>query len=229
MKRTRIRLTILFALTTFALTFARCVGLAFEGQETLDAPQFRAAFETPPPGYGEVPFWWWTGEKLDPDRLKAQVLELSRKGIPGVQVNYAHQDVRNAVQPNWLTYPNDPEVFTDEWFDVFEDVASYCNELNMGIGLSGYTLDWQHSPGNLFDRLLYSDPKLQSRDLYVSQRVDLSPGKPYGGYQQARLRELHSRCWRNRSVHTTRQHRPVASRGRAQLPIASARAPRRVG
>lgn len=180
MKRTRIRLTILFALTTFALTFARCVGLAFEGQETLDAPQFRAAFETPPPGYGEVPFWWWTGEKLDPDRLKAQVLELSRKGIPGVQVNYAHQDVRNAVQPNWLTYPNDPEVFTDEWFDVFEDVASYCNELKMGIGLSGYTLDWQHSPGNLFDRLLYSDPKLQSRDLYVSQRVDLSPGEPYG-------------------------------------------------
>ena len=25
----------------------------------------RRGFVTAPPGYGEVPFWWWTGERLD--------------------------------------------------------------------------------------------------------------------------------------------------------------------
>ena len=44
-------------------------------------------FKNPPPGYGEVPFWWWSGEDLDVDRLLWQVQELHKKGISGVQVN----------------------------------------------------------------------------------------------------------------------------------------------
>ena len=42
-------------------------------------------FQTPPPGYGEVPFWWWSGEDLDVDRLLNQVHALHEKGISGVQ------------------------------------------------------------------------------------------------------------------------------------------------
>ncbi|MBQ1865113.1 MAG: hypothetical protein II150_11100, partial [Thermoguttaceae bacterium] len=126
-------------------------------------PGLREGFANPPSGYGEVPFWWWTGEKLDVERLNWQLDELKKKGISGVQVNYAHQDVRNEVQPNWLTFPNEPEVLTDEWFSVFDQVREHCRELGMGIGISGYTLDWQNSPGNLFDRLIYSDKELQSR------------------------------------------------------------------
>ena len=178
-RKRSLRFLILFACAALFLCRSQLAANRVLGQESLDATSFRASFETPPPGYGEVPFWWWTGEKLDAERLKAQAAELSRKGISGVQVNYAHQDVRNERQPNWLTYPNEPEVFTDEWFDVFEDVAAYCRELKMGIGLSGYTLDWQNSPGNLFDRLLYSDPELQSRDLYVGRRVELTAGDAY--------------------------------------------------
>ena len=139
-------------------------------------PGLKEGFATPPKGYGEVPFWWWTGEKLDVDRLIWQVEELS---ISGAQVNYAHQDVRNDVQPNWLTYPNEPEVLTDEWFDVFEKVAARCRELNMGIGLSGYTLDWQNSPGNLFDRLIYRDVETRSRTLYVAAKIKLEAGERY--------------------------------------------------
>ena len=142
-------------------------------------PGLREGFANPPSGYGEVPFWWWTGEKLDVERLNWQLDELKKKGISGVQVNYAHQDVRNEVQPNWLTFPNEPEVLTDEWFSVFDQVREHCRELGMGIGISGYTLDWQNSPGNLFDRLIYSDKELQSRTIYVARRLDVKKGERF--------------------------------------------------
>lgn len=139
----------------------------------------REGFADPPSGYGEVPFWWWTGEKLDVDRLKQQLDELKKKGISGVQVNYAHQDARNEVQPNWLTYPNEPEVLTDEWFDVFEQVAEHCRKLDMGVGLSGYTLDWQGSPNNLYDRLIYRDKETQSRTIHVGAKRRVAVGEKY--------------------------------------------------
>ncbi|MBP3558430.1 MAG: hypothetical protein J6K20_12125 [Thermoguttaceae bacterium] len=135
------------------------------------AVDWKTGFATPPTGYGEVPFWWWTGEKLDAERLLWQIDELAKKGgISGVQINYAHQDVRNEKQPNWLTYPNDPEPLTAEWFDAFDVVAARCREYGMGVGLSGYTIDWQNSPTNLFDRLIYRDAELQSRTLYVAAK-----------------------------------------------------------
>ncbi|MDO5308206.1 MAG: glycosyl hydrolase [Planctomycetia bacterium] len=148
-------------------------------------------FAHPPRGYGQVPFWWWTGEKLNVERLNWQLDALAAKGIPGVQVNYAHQDVRNEKQPNWLTFPNEPEVLTDEWFDDFTKVASHAHELQMGVGLSGYTLDWQNSPGNLFDRLIYCDEQLQGRTLYVAARIAIAPGTVWrallerGDFQEA--------------------------------------------
>ena len=38
-------------------------------------------FRNPPTGYGEVPFWWWTGDTLDVDRMIGQVRELHKKGM----------------------------------------------------------------------------------------------------------------------------------------------------
>ena len=37
-------------------------------------------FRNPPPGYGQLPFWWWTGDKLDTDRMIGQLRELHKKG-----------------------------------------------------------------------------------------------------------------------------------------------------
>lgn len=47
-------------------------------------------FWNPPAGYGEVPFWWWSGDPLDKDRLLWQIEELHKKGITGMQINYIH-------------------------------------------------------------------------------------------------------------------------------------------
>jgi hypothetical protein len=129
-------------------------------------------FRNPPPGYGEVPFWWWTGDRLDKKRLLWQIEELHRKGVTGMQVNYAHEDT-----PGWPTYAADPEVFSEEWWEIWAWVVGECRKRGMGIGLSGYTLDW---PGkdNLFSRLIYADPELNGMELTVLAKVDAAPGRP---------------------------------------------------
>ncbi|MCR5358441.1 MAG: hypothetical protein K6E55_00990 [Thermoguttaceae bacterium] len=130
--------------------------------------RLREQFKNPPAGYGEVPFWWWTGEKLDGDRLVSQLDELHQAGISGVQINYAHRDAAP-----WLTYPPDPEIFSDAWWAVYDRLAAACAERGMGIGVSGYTLDWQKTPGNLFSRIVYDNPETLSRNIVVEKKISL--------------------------------------------------------
>ena len=117
-------------------------------------------FKSPPPGYGEVPYWWWTGDSLDTGRLIAELDELHKKGISGVQVNYSHHDT-----PGWLTDQDEPPVFSEAWWTVYEKVAQACADRNMGIGLSTYTLDWPRGATNLFFNLFYSKPELNAIQL----------------------------------------------------------------
>jgi len=128
-------------------------------------------FQNPPPGYGEVPFWWWTGDPLDKDRLLWQIEKLHEKGISGMQVNYAHED-----SPGWPTCAAEPEIFSDAWWDVWKFVATECGRRGMGIGLSGYTLDW---PGgkSLISRTIYSDPEIQGREIGIARKERVSPGR----------------------------------------------------
>ena len=129
-------------------------------------------FQNPPPGYGEAPFWWWTGEDLDIDRMLWQVRELNKKGISGVQVNYSHTDT-----PGWPTDIAEPKLFTDDWWRIYARVSEECEKLNMGIGLSTYTLDWPNGADNLFDRLFYSKPELNAIELVAGERVRVKSGE----------------------------------------------------
>lgn len=129
-------------------------------------------FQTPPPGYGEVPFWWWTGDDLDVDRMIGQIHELHKKGISGVQVNYSHFDT-----PGWMTDQEEPRLFTDAWWDVYTRVSAACAQLNMGIGLSTYTIDWPRGAKNLFYDLFYRKPELNAIRLEVGQKLRLRGGQ----------------------------------------------------
>ncbi|MBI2929177.1 MAG: hypothetical protein HYY24_26230 [Verrucomicrobia bacterium] len=136
--------------------------------ESLDAlPGFR----NPPVGYGEVPFWWWTGDPLDEERLIWQLEQLHQKGISGVQVNYAHED-----SPGWPTYAAEPPIFSEPWWRIWGRVSDECRKRGMGIGLSTYTLDW---PGadNLFRKLFYSKPELNALKLVALPRQRLTAGQ----------------------------------------------------
>ena len=129
-------------------------------------------FQNPPAGYSEVPFWWWSGEDLNVDRLLWQLHELHEKGISGVQVNYSHTDT-----PGWPTDPQEPAIFSDEWWAIYSRVSEECASLDMGIGLSTYTLDWPHGGQNLFLELFYSKPELNALEIAVEGRQLVSAGE----------------------------------------------------
>jgi hypothetical protein len=76
-----------------------------------------AGFQNPPPGYGEVPFWWWSGKDLDVDRLIDQVRNLHGQGVSGVQVHYSHCDT-----PGWMTEQKQPPIVSDAWWDVYGQI-----------------------------------------------------------------------------------------------------------
>lgn len=128
-------------------------------------------FRNPPPGYGEVPFWWWTGDPLDEERLIWQLEQLHAKGISGVQVNYAHED-----SPGWPTYPAQPPIFSEPWWHIWGRIADQCRQRGMGIGLSTYTLDWP-SGDNLFRKLFYSHPELNALKLQPLPRRRIAGGE----------------------------------------------------
>lgn len=119
-----------------------------------------AGFKNPPPGYGEVPFYWWSGDTLNADRLSEQIEKLHDKSISGVQVNYSHRDT-----PGWPTDEGYPPVFSEEWWRIYSEISEVCAERKMGIGLSTYTLDWPKGAPNLFYRLFYCKSELNALQL----------------------------------------------------------------
>lgn len=129
-------------------------------------------FKNPPPGYGEVPFWWWSGDDLDVDRLIWQVRELHKKGISGFQVNYSHYDT-----PGWPTDSGEPALFTDAWWKVYSRISEECAKLGMGIGISTYTLDWPNGAKNVFYDRFYSKPELNAIELLAGERLRFSSGE----------------------------------------------------
>jgi hypothetical protein len=158
-------LSLAFLLSSFAFSFSQS---GYPSRDpNLDA---LAGFRNPPPGYGEVPFWWWSGDPLDKERLLWQIEELHKKGVTGMQVNYMHKDT-----PGWPTYPAEPSIFSDEWWEMWRFAAEECGKRNMGIGLSGYTLDWPRGD-NLFNKLIYSEQEINGREIRKDTVFRVQPG-----------------------------------------------------
>lgn len=128
-------------------------------------------FQNPPDGYGEVPFWWWTGDSLNKDRLLWQIEELHKKGISGMQVNYSH-----TAEKGWPTDKSNPELFSEKWWDVWKFVADESGKRNMSIGLSGYTIDWPNGANNLFSRIIYSISEINGRTIEIDTIVRIKKG-----------------------------------------------------
>jgi len=164
--------TCLAALLTAAVSGLGSQGAGFPSRGP--GVDIRRAFAAPPPGYGEVPFWWWTGERLDKERLLWQLEELHKAGVSGTQINYAH-----TRSDGWKTEAVEPPIFSEAWWDVFAFMAKESAKRGMGIGLSGYTLDW---PGrdNLFRRLGITGDDLRASVLSAAPR-DVAGGSVPAG------------------------------------------------
>lgn len=106
-------------------------------------------FVKPPKGYGNVPFYWWSGDRLDKERLREQLDILSSSATDGFAVSYMHTDpeVDTLVNKNGhglygRTEPGEPGVFTEEWWKIWNWFSGESASRGMGAGLDDYTMGW---------------------------------------------------------------------------------------
>ena len=112
-------------------------------------PDIRSEFVNPPKGYGNVPFYWWSGDNLNKERLKEQLEILSRSATDGFAVSYIHTDPKVDSVFNksghglyGRTSPGNPPVFSEKWWDIWNWFSGECAQLNLGAGLDDYTVGW---------------------------------------------------------------------------------------
>ncbi len=153
------------------VTLARPAGMPSRDPE-LDA---WPGFASPPPGYGEVSFYWWQKDPLVRERIAWQLDQLDGKSISGLQVNYAHSDQGGLL---WgLTYPTEPPLFSEGWWEIFNWFLKEAKSRGMSVSLSDYTLG---SPGQgwYIDEILRDCPQLCGATLaHLEQAAD--PGKTF--------------------------------------------------
>lgn len=122
-------------------------------------------FQTPPKGYGEVPFYWWMGDTLTREHLLGHLEILKNKGISSLQVNYAHSDKGGK---SWgLTFKSKPEIFTEEWWDLFGWFMKEANKRGMTVSLSDYTLGVGQE--QFVDEALAEHPEITGHELRMEK------------------------------------------------------------
>ena len=116
------------------------------------AIDIREGFANPPKGYGNVPFYWWTGDSLRLDRLAEQLDILADASTDGLCISYNHtnQYVDTVLNRDFTgncgrVQAGAPEVLTDEWWKVWNAFSALCADKGIGVGMDDYVVAW---PGN---------------------------------------------------------------------------------
>lgn len=78
-----------------------------------------------------VPFFWWTGEPLSRQRVAWELDRLKTNGFSGVNVNYTHTNLGHS-------YKGQPPLFTEAWWQFWEDIVQECAKRDMAIGFDDY-------------------------------------------------------------------------------------------
>ena len=96
-----------------------------------------AGFPDPPARtYGNVPFWWWDGDRLEPDRITDQLERLAARGVRAVcfEQKYPHGP------PEGIDAP----YFGEDWWNGMAHAVAECDRLDMSLWL--HDLTYHHSP-----------------------------------------------------------------------------------
>ncbi|HWD94314.1 MAG TPA: glycosyl hydrolase [Verrucomicrobiae bacterium] len=101
--------------------------------QNLPATALLEGFRSPPAAFRPVPFYWWTGEPLNRERIAWQLDRLKEKGICQVVISYPHG-------ADGTTDLGTPPLFSNEWWDLFRWFLSQCRERGMTAGFQDYTL-----------------------------------------------------------------------------------------
>jgi hypothetical protein len=125
-------------------------------------------FKNPPSGYGPLPFYWWTGEKLSVQRIAEQLEQMKEAGFSGVCVDYTHTIAG-------YQYRSNPAFFSDEWWSLWEKVVDECAKRNMSIGLDDYLITHGSSEYAAVGSKIYKEePKISG--LLLRQKNEIISG-----------------------------------------------------
>jgi len=128
----------------------------------------RAQFESPPPEYRPIPFWWWTGERLELSRLEWELDRLREQGVLSAIISYNHlADGDPDV--------GDPPVFSDAWWELLRRLLDACESRGMTLGFQDYCL-----LGPRLAQLAAQHPALRGHELrHVSVTANASAPLAY--------------------------------------------------
>ena len=85
-------------------------------------------FAAPPRDYSPAPIWWWSGDKLDVNRLKWQLEQFVAGGVYNLVIlNLA------PTGPLYGAEADDPEFFSEAWWDIFRAVCAHARTLGARI------------------------------------------------------------------------------------------------
>ncbi|MDO4950092.1 MAG: glycosyl hydrolase [Bacteroidales bacterium] len=120
----------------------------------------RKGFANPPKGYGNVPFYWWSGDSLRLDRLNEQLEILADASTDGLCVSYNHT---NAVVDTLINAAGHgfcgrvqggtPRVLSAQWRDIWNDFSEACAQKGIGLGMDDYVVAWPRN-GEYIDSIL---------------------------------------------------------------------------
>jgi hypothetical protein len=101
--------------------------------DRLSRAEMLSLFREPPRDFAPIPFHFWNGEKVDRERLGWQLEQLCTQGIKGTIVSYMHR-------PDITLDPGDPEVFSEEWWELFAWFLQKSKSLGMIVGVQDYCI-----------------------------------------------------------------------------------------
>lgn len=132
-----------------------------------DISDLKECFANPPKGYGNVPFYWWTGDSLNIDRLTEQLEILSDASTDGlcVSYNHTHADVDTVLNaaghgPCGRVSGGEPRVLSPEWRKIWNEFSRKCAEKGIGLGMDDYVIAWPKN-GEFIDSIL-SEPAIKA-------------------------------------------------------------------
>lgn len=147
--------------------------------------QFRDEFKKPPKGYGNVPFYWWSGDKLTKEKLRHQLDILKDSPLDGFAVSYIHTHPRADKEFNaggfgffGRTEAGSPEIFSKEWLDIWKWFAAECAKEDIGVGLDDYTFGWEGN-GYYPDEIKALDKMKNYQGQLVIDKDTLKEGQKY--------------------------------------------------
>ncbi len=114
-------------------------------------------FDDPPRSFSPVPIWWWSGEKLDAQRLRWQLERFAEGGVYNLlMMNLAPSG------PLYGSDPDDPPYFSDEWWALFRGVCEDARALGMHLWFYD---QFGFSGANMQARLVTQHPAFAGQSL----------------------------------------------------------------